>query len=77
MGQETRYNSSSSSNSEAYVIFPVGSGRAATSSIPWSVDSHLSPLNKSSRFTNEADRRPATTSFCAAYLWWNPRFSKE
>ncbi len=45
---------------------PFGSGRFATSVMPWSMESHLSPLLRSRRFKRELDIRPASTSFCAA-----------
>ena len=67
IGQVILYNSRSSSNSLAYVMFPVGSSRLDTSETPWSIASHLSPLARSSRLTREADNRPAATSFCASY----------
>lgn len=67
MGHETRYNSSPPSSSEACVTLPVGSGRFATSITPCSIESHLSPLFKSSRLSREEDIRPESTSLCAAY----------
>ena len=48
---------------------PVGSGRAETSEIPWSIESYLSgEERRSSRFRREEDIVPAATCSFAAYF---------
>jgi len=71
IGQVIRYNSRSSSSSFANVTFPVGSSRSETSETPLTIASHLSPLERSSLLTREADNLPAATSFCASYTVFN------
>jgi hypothetical protein len=49
IGQVTRYSSNPSSNSFAYVVIPVGDGKAATSAIPESMASNLPGRERSRR----------------------------
>lgn len=55
-GQVSRYSSRLSSSFRARVTFPTGSSREATSRIPCSMESYLSPVDRSSRLMREGDR---------------------
>lgn len=65
-GQVTRCSSSSGPSSLAKVTMPVGAGKAATSVMPWSIESYLPGRERSKRETSDFDSFPCERSSSAA-----------